>query len=80
MDTLRAAESPECNQGIYEALLVSYDTFAAEQPFYRLWDSGAVMYPPVQKLWPRRGRRHAYLLGYYHTGIIWTRRTSASPR
>ena len=44
MDTLRAAESPECNQGIYEALLVSYDTFAAEQPFYRLWDSGAVMY------------------------------------
>ena len=44
MDTLRAAESPECKQGIYEALLVSYDTFAAEQPFYRLWDSGAVMY------------------------------------
>ena len=44
MDTLRAANSSECNQGIYEALLVSYDTFAAEQPFYRLWDSGAVMY------------------------------------
>ena len=33
MDTLRAANSSECNQGIYEALLVSYDTFAAEQPF-----------------------------------------------
>ena len=44
MDTLRAVNSSECNQGIYEALLVSYDTFAAEQPFYRLWDSGAVMY------------------------------------
>ena len=44
MDTLRAANSSECNQGIYEALMVSYDTFAAEQPFYRLWDSGAVMY------------------------------------
>ena len=43
MDTLRAANSSECNQGIYEALLVSYDTFAAEQPFYRLWDSGAVL-------------------------------------
>jgi inosine-uridine nucleoside N-ribohydrolase len=49
MDTLRAANSSECNQGIYEALLVSYDTFAAEQPFYRLWDSGAVMYYPVHK-------------------------------
>ena len=39
MDTLRAANSSECNQGIYEALLVSYDTFAAEQPFKPEWKS-----------------------------------------
>ena len=42
MDTPRAANSSECNQGIYEALLVSYDTrgrSSHSRPGY-----GAVMY------------------------------------
>jgi len=44
METLYAADSEECNEGIYQALVASYDRFAAPQPFYKLWDSGAVMY------------------------------------
>ena len=40
---LRKAE-PSRDSASDSRRLVSYDTFAAEQPFYRLWDSGAVMY------------------------------------
>ena len=44
MKTLDKAYTPKCNKMIYNALNVSYSTFAAPQPFYRLWDSSAVMY------------------------------------
>eukprot|EP00965_Chrysotila_dentata_P219761 6191339-Pleurochrysis_carterae.AAC.2 len=44
MEAMAAANSSSCNQAVYGALYKAYDTFAAPQPFYRLWDSAAVMY------------------------------------
>lgn len=44
MDDLKAAGENPSNEAVYNILFQAYATFAAPQPFYRLWDTAAITY------------------------------------
>eukprot|EP00192_Tetraselmis_astigmatica_P012997 CAMPEP_0117660748 /NCGR_PEP_ID=MMETSP0804-20121206/7133_1 /TAXON_ID=1074897 /ORGANISM="Tetraselmis astigmatica, Strain CCMP880" /LENGTH=387 /DNA_ID=CAMNT_0005467497 /DNA_START=569 /DNA_END=1732 /DNA_ORIENTATION=+ len=72
MDTMQAVgEANDCHEDAFNAMYEAYEVFAAPQPFYRLWDTSAVVYAVHPEFYAEPHPMDLAVVTDYHTYPGW---------